>query len=99
MDYSHVLSISGPNCISPFKTLEAELGDLSTKLLLHYSPKVTGRGHRQSSKHSITVHTRPWAVHVHAVPFQTMMTRRDPRLCLSLAATGLQEHHLSGHVP
>ncbi|KAK6325637.1 hypothetical protein J4Q44_G00049790 [Coregonus suidteri] len=29
----------GPNCISPFKTQEAELGDLSTKLLLHYSPK------------------------------------------------------------
>nr|XP_029507753.1 neurobeachin-like protein 1 [Oncorhynchus nerka] len=29
----------GPNCISPFKTQEAELGDLTTKLLLHYSPK------------------------------------------------------------
>ncbi|XP_024001233.2 neurobeachin-like protein 1 [Salvelinus sp. IW2-2015] len=29
----------GPNCISPFKTQEAELGDLATKLLLHYSPK------------------------------------------------------------
>ncbi|XP_034461449.1 neurobeachin-like protein 1 isoform X1 [Hippoglossus hippoglossus] len=30
---------SGPNCISPFKVQESELGDLSTKLLLHYSPK------------------------------------------------------------
>ncbi|MCJ8729842.1 hypothetical protein PDJAM_G00110980 [Pangasius djambal] len=30
---------TGPNCISPFKSQEAELGDLSTKLLLHYSPK------------------------------------------------------------
>uniref|UniRef100_A0A4W6E545 Neurobeachin like 1 n=1 Tax=Lates calcarifer TaxID=8187 RepID=A0A4W6E545_LATCA len=28
-----------PNCISPFKAQESELGDLSTKLLLHYSPK------------------------------------------------------------
>ncbi|KAM6945740.1 LOW QUALITY PROTEIN: neurobeachin-like protein 1 [Aplochiton taeniatus] len=38
---SHVKAIcsTGPNCISPFKTQEAELGDLSTKLLLHYSPK------------------------------------------------------------
>uniref|UniRef100_A0A8C7KL21 Neurobeachin-like protein 2 n=1 Tax=Oncorhynchus kisutch TaxID=8019 RepID=A0A8C7KL21_ONCKI len=33
------LLFSGPNCISPFKTQEAELGDLTTKLLLHYSPK------------------------------------------------------------
>uniref|UniRef100_A0A674BEN5 Neurobeachin-like protein 2 n=1 Tax=Salmo trutta TaxID=8032 RepID=A0A674BEN5_SALTR len=33
------LLFSGPNCISPFKTQEAELGDLATKLLLHYSPK------------------------------------------------------------
>lgn len=31
---------SGPNCISPFKAQESELGDLSAKLLLHYSPKV-----------------------------------------------------------
>lgn len=31
---------SGPNCISPFKAQETELGDLSSKLLLHYSPKV-----------------------------------------------------------
>uniref|UniRef100_A0AAQ4QN44 Neurobeachin-like 1 n=1 Tax=Gasterosteus aculeatus aculeatus TaxID=481459 RepID=A0AAQ4QN44_GASAC len=30
---------AGPNCISPFKAQESELGDLSTKLLLHYSPK------------------------------------------------------------
>ncbi|XP_051283304.1 neurobeachin-like protein 1 isoform X1 [Dicentrarchus labrax] len=30
---------AGPNCISPFKTQESELGDLSAKLLLHYSPK------------------------------------------------------------
>uniref|UniRef100_A0A8D3C9N3 Neurobeachin-like protein 2 n=1 Tax=Scophthalmus maximus TaxID=52904 RepID=A0A8D3C9N3_SCOMX len=30
---------TGPNCISPFKAQESELGDLSTKLLLHYSPK------------------------------------------------------------
>ncbi|XP_069377494.1 neurobeachin-like protein 1 isoform X2 [Paralichthys olivaceus] len=38
---SHIKAIcsSGPNCISPFKTQESELGDLSTKLLLHYSPK------------------------------------------------------------
>ncbi|KAJ4920566.1 hypothetical protein JOQ06_022127 [Pogonophryne albipinna] len=38
---SHVKAIcsAGPNCISPFKTQESELGDLSTKLLLHYSPK------------------------------------------------------------
>uniref|UniRef100_A0AAY4EZ49 Neurobeachin-like protein 2 n=1 Tax=Denticeps clupeoides TaxID=299321 RepID=A0AAY4EZ49_9TELE len=33
------LHSSGPNCISPFKSQEAELGDLSSKLLLHYSPK------------------------------------------------------------
>ncbi|KAJ8003964.1 hypothetical protein DPEC_G00153880 [Dallia pectoralis] len=38
---NHVKAIcsAGPNCISPFKTQEAELGDLSAKLLLHYSPK------------------------------------------------------------
>ncbi|XP_062854156.1 neurobeachin-like protein 1 [Trichomycterus rosablanca] len=30
---------TGPNCISPFKSLEAELGDVNTKLLLYYSPK------------------------------------------------------------
>uniref|UniRef100_A0A6Q2X5B5 Neurobeachin-like 1 n=1 Tax=Esox lucius TaxID=8010 RepID=A0A6Q2X5B5_ESOLU len=38
---NHVKAIcsAGPNCISPFKAQEAELGDLSTKLLLHYSPK------------------------------------------------------------
>nr|XP_023698354.1 neurobeachin-like protein 1 isoform X3 [Paramormyrops kingsleyae] len=30
---------SGPNCISPLKNVESELGDLSPKLLLHYSPK------------------------------------------------------------
>ncbi|KAG7265442.1 hypothetical protein CRUP_002251 [Coryphaenoides rupestris] len=28
-----------PNCISPLRAQEAELGDLSNKLLLHYSPK------------------------------------------------------------
>uniref|UniRef100_A0A8B9RHI3 Neurobeachin-like protein 2 n=1 Tax=Astyanax mexicanus TaxID=7994 RepID=A0A8B9RHI3_ASTMX len=33
------LFTAGPNCISPFKSQEAELGDLSSKLLLHYSPK------------------------------------------------------------
>ncbi|XP_051986217.1 neurobeachin-like protein 1 isoform X2 [Xyrauchen texanus] len=38
---THVKSFcsAGPNCISPFKSQEAELGDLATKLLLHYSPK------------------------------------------------------------
>uniref|UniRef100_A0A673H021 Neurobeachin-like protein 2 n=1 Tax=Sinocyclocheilus rhinocerous TaxID=307959 RepID=A0A673H021_9TELE len=38
---SHVKALcsSGPNCISPFKSQEAELGDLAPKLLLHYSPK------------------------------------------------------------
>ncbi|XP_063733785.1 neurobeachin-like protein 1 isoform X2 [Eleginops maclovinus] len=38
---NHIKAIcsAGPNCISPFKTQESELGDLSTKLLLHYSPK------------------------------------------------------------
>lgn len=36
------LFYAGPNCISPFKAQESELGDLSTKLLLHYSPKVIG---------------------------------------------------------
>ncbi|XP_051567309.1 neurobeachin-like protein 1 isoform X1 [Myxocyprinus asiaticus] len=38
---THVKSLcsAGPNCISPFKSQEAELGDLATKLLLHYSPK------------------------------------------------------------
>uniref|UniRef100_A0A2I4BEJ2 Neurobeachin-like protein 2 n=1 Tax=Austrofundulus limnaeus TaxID=52670 RepID=A0A2I4BEJ2_AUSLI len=30
---------AGPNCISPFKAQESELADISTKLLLHYSPK------------------------------------------------------------
>ncbi|XP_057674721.1 neurobeachin-like protein 1 isoform X1 [Corythoichthys intestinalis] len=30
---------AGPNCVSPLKALESELGDLSSKLLLHYSPK------------------------------------------------------------
>ncbi|KAA8579540.1 hypothetical protein FQN60_006633 [Etheostoma spectabile] len=33
------ICIAGPNCISPFKAQESDLGDLSTKLLLHYSPK------------------------------------------------------------
>uniref|UniRef100_A0AAR2JTD0 Neurobeachin-like protein 2 n=1 Tax=Pygocentrus nattereri TaxID=42514 RepID=A0AAR2JTD0_PYGNA len=38
---SHVKALfsAGPNCISPFKSQEAELGELSSKLLLHYSPK------------------------------------------------------------
>ncbi|KAM3585663.1 uncharacterized protein V6R79_023778 [Siganus canaliculatus] len=38
---NHIKAIcsAGPNCISPLKAQEAELGDLSTKLLLHYSPK------------------------------------------------------------
>ncbi|XP_072228514.1 neurobeachin-like protein 1 isoform X2 [Leuresthes tenuis] len=41
LQHSHIKAIcsSGPNCISPFKTQESELGDLSNKLLLHYSPK------------------------------------------------------------
>ncbi|CAG01002.1 unnamed protein product, partial [Tetraodon nigroviridis] len=41
LNSSHIKAIcsAGPNCISPFKTQESELGDLSTKLLLHYSPK------------------------------------------------------------
>uniref|UniRef100_A0AAX7TCJ9 Neurobeachin-like protein 2 n=1 Tax=Astatotilapia calliptera TaxID=8154 RepID=A0AAX7TCJ9_ASTCA len=34
-----VFFCTGPNCISPFKAQESELGDLSAKLLLHYSPK------------------------------------------------------------
>ncbi|TRY98711.1 hypothetical protein DNTS_010265 [Danionella cerebrum] len=33
------LSSAGPNCISPFRSHEAELADLAPKLLLHYSPK------------------------------------------------------------
>ncbi|KAG7467392.1 hypothetical protein MATL_G00152830 [Megalops atlanticus] len=33
------LCSAGPNCISPFKNQESELGDLPSKLLLHYSPK------------------------------------------------------------
>ncbi|KAK9524056.1 hypothetical protein VZT92_017923 [Zoarces viviparus] len=38
---NHIKAIcsAGPNCISPFKAQESELGDLSTKMLLHYSPK------------------------------------------------------------
>uniref|UniRef100_A0A673IL07 Neurobeachin-like 1 n=1 Tax=Sinocyclocheilus rhinocerous TaxID=307959 RepID=A0A673IL07_9TELE len=38
---SHVKALcsAGPNCISPFKSQEAELGDLAPKLLVHYSPK------------------------------------------------------------
>uniref|UniRef100_A0AAY4EZ61 Neurobeachin like 1 n=1 Tax=Denticeps clupeoides TaxID=299321 RepID=A0AAY4EZ61_9TELE len=41
LQHNHVKAIcsAGPNCISPFKSQEAELGDLSSKLLLHYSPK------------------------------------------------------------
>ncbi|XP_028256538.1 neurobeachin-like protein 1 isoform X2 [Parambassis ranga] len=41
LQHSHVKAIcsAGPNCISPFKAQESEFGDLSTKLLLHYSPK------------------------------------------------------------
>uniref|UniRef100_A0A674AT04 Neurobeachin-like protein 2 n=1 Tax=Salmo trutta TaxID=8032 RepID=A0A674AT04_SALTR len=46
----------GPNCISPFKTQEAELGDLATKLLLHYSPKVIGRGYCQSFTSLLPAH-------------------------------------------
>ncbi|XP_076871278.1 neurobeachin-like protein 1 isoform X2 [Brachyhypopomus gauderio] len=30
---------AGPNSFAPFKSSEAELGDLATRLLLHYSPK------------------------------------------------------------
>ncbi|XP_061652888.1 neurobeachin-like protein 1 isoform X2 [Phyllopteryx taeniolatus] len=33
------LCSAGPNCVSPIKAQESELGDLSSKLLLHYSPK------------------------------------------------------------
>ncbi|KAJ8255639.1 hypothetical protein COCON_G00195030 [Conger conger] len=38
---AHVKALcsAGPNCISPFKSQESELGDLPAKLLLHYSPK------------------------------------------------------------
>uniref|UniRef100_A0A671YZK5 Neurobeachin-like protein 2 n=1 Tax=Sparus aurata TaxID=8175 RepID=A0A671YZK5_SPAAU len=38
---NHIKAIcsAGPNCISPFKAQESEVGDLYTKLLLHYSPK------------------------------------------------------------
>ncbi|XP_058471810.1 neurobeachin-like protein 1 isoform X2 [Solea solea] len=38
---NHVKAIcsSGPNCISPLKAQESEHGDVSSKLLLHYSPK------------------------------------------------------------
>ncbi|KAL0190324.1 hypothetical protein M9458_013022, partial [Cirrhinus mrigala] len=38
---SHIKALcsAGPNCISPFKSQEAELGDLAPRLLLHYSPK------------------------------------------------------------
>ncbi|XP_022602192.1 neurobeachin-like protein 1 [Seriola dumerili] len=38
---NHIKAIcsAGPNCISPFKAQESELGDLSAKLLLYYSPK------------------------------------------------------------
>ncbi|XP_064167820.1 neurobeachin-like protein 1 isoform X1 [Anguilla rostrata] len=41
LQLAHVKALcsAGPNCISPFKTLESELGDLPPKLLLHYSPK------------------------------------------------------------
>ncbi|XP_069053303.1 neurobeachin-like protein 1 isoform X1 [Lepisosteus oculatus] len=34
-----LLFAAGPNCISPFKSQESELGDLPSKLLLYYSPK------------------------------------------------------------
>ncbi|KAM8904058.1 neurobeachin-like protein 1 isoform 2-T3 [Spinachia spinachia] len=37
--YIKAICSAGPNCISPIKAQESELGDLSTKLLLHYSPK------------------------------------------------------------
>ncbi|XP_077472025.1 neurobeachin-like protein 1 isoform X2 [Stigmatopora argus] len=30
---------AGPNCMSPSKALDSDIGDLSSKLLLHYSPK------------------------------------------------------------
>ncbi|XP_078407580.1 neurobeachin-like protein 1 isoform X1 [Cetorhinus maximus] len=33
------LYLSGPNCISPLKAQESELTDLTSKLLLHYTPK------------------------------------------------------------
>ncbi|XP_072337816.1 neurobeachin-like protein 1 isoform X1 [Scyliorhinus torazame] len=33
------LYLSGPNCISPLKPQESELADLTSKLLLHYTPK------------------------------------------------------------
>uniref|UniRef100_A0A665U2V5 Neurobeachin-like protein 2 n=1 Tax=Echeneis naucrates TaxID=173247 RepID=A0A665U2V5_ECHNA len=38
---NHIKAIcsAGPNCISPLKAQESELGDLSSKLLLYYSPK------------------------------------------------------------
>lgn len=45
---------AGPNCISPFKALESELGDLSTKLLLYYSPKVTNTGFTFVEKKTLT---------------------------------------------
>ncbi|XP_020794739.2 neurobeachin-like protein 1 [Boleophthalmus pectinirostris] len=38
---NHIKAIcsAGPNCISPLKAQESEIGDLTTKLLLYYSPK------------------------------------------------------------
>ncbi|XP_069082133.1 neurobeachin-like protein 1 isoform X2 [Pleurodeles waltl] len=33
------LYLAGPNCMSPWKTNEAELADLPSKVLLHYTPK------------------------------------------------------------
>ncbi|XP_078085110.1 neurobeachin-like protein 1 isoform X3 [Mustelus asterias] len=33
------LYLSGPNCISPLKPQDSELADLTSKLLLHYTPK------------------------------------------------------------
>lgn len=41
LSVNFLLFILGPNCISPFTSQEVELGDLSTRLLLHYSPKVS----------------------------------------------------------
>ncbi|XP_028319544.1 neurobeachin-like protein 1 isoform X2 [Gouania willdenowi] len=41
LQQNHIKAIcgAGPNCISPFKGHESEVGDLSSKLLLHYSPQ------------------------------------------------------------
>lgn len=40
LSITYFFFLIGPNCLTPWKSQEAEVGDLPSKVLLHYTPKV-----------------------------------------------------------